>query len=266
MTTRLAGKVAVITGAASGIGAASARMMAMEGARVVIADINREGAEAVARDIGRDQAVAIGTDAGDDDQIQRMIGVALNTFGGIDLLHNNAAALGVLAQDYSVVDADLEIWRESLRVNLLGPVLSSKYAIPHMIRRGGGSIIHTASVAGLQASDGFTAYSATKAALISLSQSIATQYGKERIRSNCIAPGFISTPHAQRSVTQDVIDEYLNQITLPYYGQSDDPAAAVVFLASDESRFITGQVLVVDGGMNCHLPVVSGLRRLLRTL
>jgi len=262
MTNRLKGKVAIVTGAASGIGAATARMMAAEGARVLVSDINREGAEAVAAEIGKDMAIGIGTDAGDPQQIQAMIQTAIDRFGGLDILHNNAGNMGILSRDLALVDADPAVWNELLRVNLLGPMYSSRYAIPHMIKRGGGSIIHTSSVCGLQASDNLTAYSITKAGLISLAQSIATQYGKQGIRSNCIATGYTLSPYVRSKSQPEQIEVYLDQITTPNYGEPEDQAAVVVFLASDESRFVSGQVIPVDGGMSCHLPTVAGHRHL----
>ncbi len=260
---RLEGKIALVTGGASGIGAASAVAMAREGAAVVVTDIDEAGARSVAEGIVAAGGRAVGAlaDMGDHAQIRASVALAVDEFGGIDVLFNNAAALNLVPADRGVVEFDLDVWEGQIRVNLTGPMLACRYAIPHMIERGGGSIVHTASVSGMRGQDGYTAYSSTKAGLMGLSRSIATTYGKQGIRSNCIAPGFTLSPTVFDRWDPEVKQIWLDHTLTPDVGRSEDQAAAVVFLAADESRFVTGQVLPVDGGLTSYLPTTPTLRR-----
>ncbi|MGP3924631.1 SDR family NAD(P)-dependent oxidoreductase [Streptomyces sp. 8N616] len=259
----LEGKIAVITGGASGIGAATARRVAAEGARTVVADLNLRGAEDVARLIGEagGEATALYADLGDIASVRAMVQTTVDSYGGLDILHNNAAATRLAARsDLPILNADPHVWDQTMRINLRGTMVATQAAIPHMIARGGGSIINTSSVSGLAGDLGNPAYGASKAAVISLTQSTATQYGKQGVRCNAITPGYVSTPAVDTAVRGAVREVMLRHSLTPRLGTPEDIAAAVVFLASDEAANITGQVLGIDGGLLAHQPYVADLR------
>jgi NAD(P)-dependent dehydrogenase (short-subunit alcohol dehydrogenase family) len=262
--TLLRDRVAVVTGAARGIGRASARALAVAGARVVVADLDRDGAESVAKEI-RDadgEAFAVCVDVSEEETIAAMIEDTLERFGGLDILHNNAAAsdMATGSRDGALVDLEVEVWDRAMAVNLRGPMLGCKHAIPVMLRRGRGSIIQTSSASGLCGDLARAAYSASKAGLDSLTRSVATQYGKQGIRCNSIAPGVVETPALAANVPPEALAAYLGSSLTPRLGKPEDIAAAVVFLASDDAAYITGQVLSVDGGLLAHHPTVAALR------
>lgn len=258
---RLDGKIAIITGAASGIGQATARRVAAEGARTVVADLNGAGAMQVADAItaAGGEAIAVGADLGDNESVRAMVEAALTAYGGLDILHNNAAATRLAAvEDLPVTAADPAVWDTTMRVNLRGALVAIQAAVPHMIARGRGSVINTASGAGLAGDLGHPAYGASKAALISLTRYVATEFGKHGIRCNAISPGFIVIPG--KPGREAVAATMLRHCLTPRLGAPDDIAALVVFLASDESAFITGQNICVDGGMLAHQPYVADFR------
>jgi len=260
---RLTGKIAVVTGAASGIGAATARRLAAEGAHTVVADLNTAGAEVVAGEIraAGGSAHPVPVDLGDVESVRAMVAATVEVFGGLDVLHNNAAATHLAARrDLAVVEADPDVWDETMRINLRGTMVAIQAAVPHMIARGGGSVINTSSGAGLAGDLRNPAYGASKAALINLTQYVATQYGKQGVRCNAIAPGFIVTSASVGSAQGAVRETMLRHHLTPRLGRPEDIAAAVVFLAGDESSFITGQTLRVDGGLLAHQPYVADLR------
>lgn len=263
---RLAGRVAIVTGAASGIGRATAIALADAGAAVLAADLNSAGAEAVAEAISAagGQAKAQQVDVGDEASVAAMVDSAVGRFGGLDLLHNNAADSSpeLMSRDGAIAELEAEVWDRTMRINLRGPMLGCKFAIPRLIERGGGVIVNTSSASGLVGDDTRAAYSASKAGLQSLTQSVATQYGKAGIRCNAIAPGVIETPALAANVPEEIVAVYANNTLTPRLGRPEDIAAAVVFLASDDAAFITGQVLSVDGGLLAHHPAVSGIRGL----
>jgi NAD(P)-dependent dehydrogenase (short-subunit alcohol dehydrogenase family) len=256
------GKIAIVTGGARGIGAATARLLAREGASVVVTSRNAAGARALVDDIVKagGEATAIVADVASSDDVRRTIDTAVERFGGLHVLVNNAATIPPSRE--RVVDLDLNQWERELRVNLTGSLLGSKYAIPHMIGQGGGSIIHISSTAGLLGDDLRTAYGTSKAGLLGLSRSIAVQYGKQGIRSNVIAPGFSMTQQMLDRWSEAMLAVALEHTMTPRLGTPEDQAAAVLFLASDESAFITGQVLAVDGGLTTHLAVAPGIQRI----
>ena len=251
----LDGKVAVITGAASGIGAATARLFVSEGAKVVIADVRDDEGEKLAADLGA-AAVYAHTDVTSEAEVKRAVDGAVERFGRLDVLFNNAGYAGV---DGAIEETDTVKLDETISVLFRGVVLGIKYAAPIMKRQGKGSIINTASVAGIQAGRGPHVYSALKAAVAHLSKSVAMELGESGIRVNSICPGAIVTPIFGRSfgLSEDQTRErtaLLNEIftmiqPIRRAGQPEDIANAALFLASDRSEFVNGHALVVDGGL-----------------
>ena len=249
---RVEGKVAIVTGAAGTIGRACARRLTDEGALVVAADIDEAGLGSVVASIEAAGGTAVGVtvDVASESDIASMVSVAMEEFGRLDILHNNAALVSARQTqlDQTVLDMTVELWDETLAVDLRGPMLACKHAIPVMIENGGGSIIHTSSGAALRGNHRLTAYGAAKAALINLSRYVATQYGKQGVRSNVVVPGVIVKP----KFSQEFIKASLKRAMTPHLGDGDDVAHCVVYLASNESRFVTGQSICIDGGANSH--------------
>ena len=257
----LDGKVGVVTGAGSGIGRATASRMASEGARVVVADINLDDAKETVATIENagGEAVAQWVDIGEEDAVEAMVRAAVETFGRLDCLHNNAANVTVVPQDLEVAGMDVEVWDATMRVNLRGAMLGCKHAIPQMLSQGGGVIVNTSSMAGQFGDLNRVAYGVSKAGIDSLTRYVATQYGKQGIRCNAIAPGVVDTPALAANVPAEQVEMFLRSAVTPTLGKPDDIAGVVVFLASDAARFITGQVINVDGGMAIHTPLYGEL-------
>lgn len=262
--TRLAGKVAIVTGSGNGLGAETARVLAAQGAKLAIVDIHLEAAQSVVTDIeaAGGQALAVQVDLMSEDAIKAMVEAVVARFGRIDVLHNNAAALDMAQRgaDRDVCNVAIEAWDRALDVNTRGAMLCCKHVIPVMLKTGGGSIIHSTSGFGLLGDVTLTAYAASKAALMALSRSVAAQYGKQGIRSNAIMIGFVINDHAQKSVPEEIKQILLAQHLTPELGQPRQIADAVAFLASDESSFITGATIPVDGGFTSHSPAMVPLK------
>jgi NAD(P)-dependent dehydrogenase (short-subunit alcohol dehydrogenase family) len=257
---RLQDKVAIVTGAAAGIGHAAAVLMAREGARVVVADLDIEAARRVAGDIegAGGLALAVRLDALDEASIEAMVRHAHETYGALHVLYNNVGGTDV-SRDNSVTGMDWSYWDTALRWNLSSTVYACRCALPLMLAGGGGAIVNTTSMVALSGDVRPTAYAAAKGAIISFTRFVATQYGRQGIRCNAIAPGLILTPRATPR-PQKVLDAFARHTLAPEHGQPEDVAYAALFLASDEARFINGQVLVVDGGMHAHNPTVADLQ------
>ena len=245
---RLKDKIAIVTGAASGIGEAGAIKMAAEGAKVIAADISIEGANRTVETIRRagGTATALTMDAMKDESIAEMIRKSHEIHGAIHILYNNVGGTDS-SRDRSITDMDWEMWGKALQLNLNSTAYAIRCVLPIMIASGGGSIVNTTSNSALQAGLGPTAYPSAKGGVIALTKLIAAHYGKQNIRCNAISPGMIlSYRETPRSDALLEIIEKHNM--LPYLGQPEDIANVAVFLASDESRYMTGQTIAVDGG------------------
>ncbi len=266
---RVEGKVALVTGSASGIGRVTVETLAREGARVVLVDLDLEGARAVADGIvaAGGEALAVRADVSVEAEIRAAIAAAMDRFGALHVLHNNAAITSPEHQrrDGNLLDLDVEIWDTTMAVDLRGAMLGCKHAVPRMIESGGGSIINTTSNSALAGDLSLNAYSAAKAGLNALSLSVATAFGKDGIRCNAVSPAHIASPSLARVVPPEVQALLLAECLTPRLGTPQDVANLVLFLASDESTFITGQILRVDGGALSHLAHVSKLRASGRT-
>jgi NAD(P)-dependent dehydrogenase (short-subunit alcohol dehydrogenase family) len=249
----LRGKVAIVTGGAGGIGEVTAALLVGRGAQVAVVDINAARAQEVALRHGS-AAIAVETDLGDEASIVSMVKRVVSHFGRLDIVHNNAAVAGdVVAADGSLGDMQTWVWDRIFSVNCRGTMLVTRESLPHLIATKG-CIVNTVSGLGLQGHVRQTAYSATKAALIQMTRSIATSYGRKGVRCNAVAPGLIITPTVARDFPvhwrKNVEDETLRDQS----GAPEDIAEAVAFLASDAARNITGQTLVSDGGVSIHVP------------
>jgi NAD(P)-dependent dehydrogenase (short-subunit alcohol dehydrogenase family) len=256
MGNRLEGKVAVITGGASGMGRATAEKFVAEGARVAIADVQRDKGEALAAQLGK-AAAYIDADVCRERDVKAMIEFAVKRFGRLDVLFNNAGFAGVTGE---IQATDMgEPYRRTIDAMLTGPILGMKYAAPVMREQRGGVIISTASIAGLKAGYGPHVYTAVKSAVINLTRSVAQELGPFNVRVNAICPGGIATPifagqlALQRGGNTDyaaAVKPFLEKMQpIPRAGEPTDIANAACFLASDEASFISGHALVVDGGL-----------------
>lgn len=255
---RVEGRSAIVTGSASGIGEATARLLAREGAAVVIADLDAVGAERVAAEIRAEggRACAVRTDVSREEDVVAVVEACVREFGGVDVLHNNAAmtASHEHARDADLLTMSVDYWDRSFSVNLRGPMLMSKHAIPRMIEGGGGAIVNTSSNQSLGGDLSQFAYSAAKAGVNALTRSIATTYGRQGIRCNTVSPGYVDTPSSRGSMSDEMGAEIVSHNLVPRAGRPEDLAHAVLYLVSDEAAFVTGQLLSVDGGQLAHLP------------
>lgn len=258
--SRLAGKSVVVTGAGSGIGRAAVRLFCREGARVLAVDRDEAGLAETVEGAGAG-ALAYPADAGREEDVRAFVERAARDFGGLDAVYANAGVSGGLTP---LLEGTVDLWQEVLRINLIGPFLAIKYAAPVMVAAGRGSIVCTASVAGLKANASGAPYAASKAGVISLVQTTANALSGSGVRVNCVCPGLIETgmtrpifEGAKARGTQGRIGQ-LNPLQRP--GQPEEIAAAALFLASDESSYINGQAIPVDGGLSSTLPFAPGAR------
>jgi NAD(P)-dependent dehydrogenase (short-subunit alcohol dehydrogenase family) len=255
---RLEGKVAIITGGAGGIGSASAERFVREGAKVVVADLFEDRAHAVARSIGPN-AVGMFYDAGDEAAIEAAVAETVKRFGRLDIMFNNAAVtdLATQAQDTNATEIPLAVWDKTMNVNVRGILVGCRFAIPHMVAAGGGSIINTASDAGMAGDNVRVAYGTSKGAVITLTQYLAVQHGRFGIRANAIAPGVILTEQMKK--LPELAAAIKRHVVTPRLGEPADIAALAAFLAADESAYITGQTIRCDGGHLSHQPQMADM-------
>jgi meso-butanediol dehydrogenase/(S,S)-butanediol dehydrogenase/diacetyl reductase len=250
---RLANKVAIVTGGASGIGAATVRRFAVEGARVVIADIDDQGGERVAAEVGAAGGTAAfrHTDVTSLPDLEAAVALAVSRFGGLDVIHNNAASSG----GGYVGEIDVAVWEQTLRVMLTSVFYGMRAAIPALLARGGGSIVNTSSVEGFFGEIMAAPYCTAKAGMLGLTRTVALEYGRRGIRANCICPGAVDTPmlrlmnqFAPRPREEIAAAHALGRLLRP-----EEIANVALFLASDESSAITGAAIVADGGLTSGL-------------
>jgi NAD(P)-dependent dehydrogenase (short-subunit alcohol dehydrogenase family) len=245
---RLDGKVALITGAAGGMGREAAKLFASEGARVVLTDVAEDAGRTAAREIG-ESAAFVRADVSNASDAEAMVRFALETFGGLHVLYNNAGVM--LPEDGGVVETDEEIWDRTMSINLKGVWLGCKFGIPAMLDSGGGSIVNVASfVALLGAATPQVAYTATKGGVLSMTREIAVEYARRGIRANALCPGPIETPLLKELFADEAARQRrVVHIPIGRLGQAEEVVRAALWLASDESSLMTGAALVVDGGI-----------------
>jgi NAD(P)-dependent dehydrogenase (short-subunit alcohol dehydrogenase family) len=245
---RLDGKVAVITGGASGIGRASARRFASEGALVCVADLADEPGKQVADEVG---GLYVHADVTDSDEVERMYQQAAERFGGIDVLFNNAGISP--PDDVSVLDTSLEAWRRVQDVNLTSVFLCCQQGIPHLLRRGGGAVVNTASfVAVMGAATSQISYTASKGGVLALSRELGVQFARQGVRVNALCPGPVNTPLLRELFAKDPERAARRLVHLPMgrFAEAEEIAAAACFLASDDASYITASTFLVDGGLS----------------
>jgi NAD(P)-dependent dehydrogenase (short-subunit alcohol dehydrogenase family) len=246
-------KVIAVAGGATGIGRATARQLATGGAAVVIGDINVAGAEETADQIRGTggSAIAIRVDIAVEADVAALVGTAMDTYGGLDGYFNNAADLSTsnIGRDTDAVTVPIEVWQHTLDVNLTGFLFGVRHAVPLLLQRGGGAIVHTSSEDAFSGDPRRVAYAASKAAVLALSRHTASRWGRQGIRSNCVAPGLVLTDHGTGTLPRKVLDRALERARSTRHGYPDDIAAMVCYLMSDDAEWINGQVFRINGGL-----------------
>jgi 3-oxoacyl-[acyl-carrier protein] reductase len=248
MSSSIAGKVAVVTGSGQGIGRGYAQGLADAGAKIVVADLNEEKGATAAKELasGGTEAIFVHTDISSEESTLAMAAAATEQFGGVDILVNNAAFFEGLPSD-SIEEMPMERWNKVLAVNLTGPLLVTRAVVPSMRARGGGVIVNQTSTVAWINTPMRIHYAVSKAALIPMTKSMARELGKDKIRVNAIAPGPINTD-ALAGLPQEVIERLKSQMCIPKIGEPEDLVGALLFLVSDQSAWMSGQTIVVDGG------------------
>ena len=258
---RLKGKVAIVTGSTSGIGIGIAKLYAAEGAKVVICGRRQEKGQAVVDEIkaAGGEAMYHFMDITSPESIESLMADTAAAYGKIDILVNNAA--NVALKDGRVDELTIEMWDAIFQSDMRGTFYTTKCALPYLEKNeNGGSIVNIGSMASCSGDLGSTAYACAKAGVDMLTQSVALQYGKKNIRCNCVRPGLIVTPQNEAHVPQALKDIFLSNIMVNRYGCPEDIGHLCVYLGSDESTYVTGQIMTVDGGLNSHTPTVAQFR------
>ena len=249
---KLDNRIAAITGAGSGIGAATARLFASEGARVVIADIDEAAGQKIAAELGSAGAFCK-TDVRNPNQVEAMVKFAVDRFGRLDVLHNNAFYTTVGA----VGEMSIDGWLKTISVTLSGVFYGMRYALPQMLAQGGGAIVNTASISGLFGDYRMGAYNAAKAGVVNMTRTAAIEYARKNIRVNAVCPGMIATPPVVGMLGATRDPERTNRNAAECHpigrlGKPEEIARVVLFLASDDASFMTGSIVVADGGATAH--------------
>lgn len=247
----LKGKVAVIAGAATGIGKATAIRLGEEGVSLALGDINVAGVEAVARQVNAagGKAVAAACDISDDASVKALVDCAVKTFGGLDFMYANAADLSLCLNDTDAVDVSLDLFDRTIAVNLRGHLLCTRHAIPEIQKRGGGAIVYTTSAAAFAGEPERVSYAVSKSGIHALMRHVASRWGKEGIRSNAVAPGVVLTENSTANMPDEMRAMILQMGRSPRLGRPDDIASMVAMLFSDDGEWINGQIVSVDGGV-----------------
>lgn len=252
MNNRLQGKAIIVIGAGSGIGAATVRRLAAEGARVCVADINMGGAEKVAAEITASgaEAFAVSVDLADEKSVNAAVDTAVERLGGLDGAHVNAADLQTIMHDSDALTVDLAVFDRTLAINLRGHLLCTRAVLPHLLARGGGAIVYTSSGSADSGEPVRPSYGASKSGLNALMRHVASCWGQRGITANCVAPGFTLTPEMEKSghLTEELLDYMRSRIPGTRLGRPEDIAGVVAMLLSEDGRWINGQVYNVNGG------------------
>ena len=258
---RFENKAALVTGAAKGIGFATAERLCAEGASVVVADYDLEGAKKACQTLNDagGNAVAVYFNAAELESSRDLAAHTLKNFGRIDVVVNNAGYADP-KRDADLLHADLDYFDEVFHVMVRSMMVITQQAVAWMTANGGGAIVNVASIGGLTGNLTGCYYGICKAGSVNFTRYVATQYGKAGVRCNCVAPGLVLTPAAERSLTDEYKELIIPHNTVDYAGQPEDIAGEIAFLASDDARYVTGQTVVADGGCTCHNPTVRDMR------
>lgn len=249
-------RVAIVTGGSSGIGESTVRKFASMGASVIIADVDEVRGNAIASELaGAGAAVVFArTDILVESEIAALVETAVRSFGTVHIVVNSAGIPRTIAPDAEVLEVTTDDWNTTLAGHLTASMLTARYALPHMIRAGGGSIVNVSSLSSLFATMNLSAYAAAKAGVNQLTKEIAATYGRDNVRCNVVIPGAVLTPRGRKTMGREMFQLFADETPLPRLAEADDLANAILFFASEMSSMITGQSIVVDGGMMTKLP------------